>query len=239
MEVAENLSTDACLLVINFFCNLWGVPARIRSDCGTNFVGADNEIRRTADFIEPSTMRRDLSTQGIEWLMNCPGNPEAGGAWERMVQSTKKILAVTLKQISPHVETLRNLVLEAANLINSLPLTNVLVAPEDMEPLTPNNFLLGRANITATYVDFDPKQLCTRKQWRIHQQLMRHFWRRWIDDYLPELTRRTKYYKEVRPVAEDALVLVCDANLSHGQWTRKRVECVTVGTDGRVRTAAV
>lgn len=239
MEVAENLSTDACLLVIKNFCNLRGVPARIRSDCGTNFVGADNEIRRTADFIEPSTIQRDLSTNGIEWLMNCPGNPEAGGAWERMVQSTKKILAVTLKQISPHVETLRSLVIEAANLINSLPLTNVPVNLEDLEPLTPNHFLLGRANITTTYGNVDPKPLCSRKQWRIQQQLMRHFWRRWIDDYLPELTRRTKFYKEVGPVAEGALVLVCDTNLSHRQWIRGRVESVTIGTDGRVRTAAV
>lgn len=239
MEVAENLSTDACLLVIKNFCNLRGVPARIRSDCGTNFVGADNEIRRTADFIEPTDMQRHLSTHGIEWLMNCPGNPEAGGAWERQVQSTKKILAVILKQISPHVETLRSLVIEAANLINSLPLTHVPVNPEDLEPLTPNHFLLGRANATTTIRDVDPKQLCTRKQWRIHQQLMRQFWKRWIDDYLPELTRRTKHYKEIGPIIEGALVLVCDANLSHSQWTRGRVERVIVGTDGRVRTAEV
>lgn len=139
MEVAENLSTDACLMVIKNFCNLRGTPGRIRSDCGTNFVGADNIIRITAEFIEPNEMRRELGTKGIEWIMNCPGNPEAGGAWERLVQSTKRILRVTLKEVAPRLETLRSLVIEAANLINSLPLTNVPVDPTELEPLTPNH----------------------------------------------------------------------------------------------------
>lgn len=39
MEVAEDLSTDACLVCLRNFINLRGVPKRIRSDCGTNFVG--------------------------------------------------------------------------------------------------------------------------------------------------------------------------------------------------------
>lgn len=167
MEIAEDLSTDACLMVIKNFCKLRGTPGRIRSDCGTNFVGADNIIRRTVDFIEPNEMRRELGINGIEWTMNSPGNPEAGGAWERLVQTTKKILRVTLKEVTPRLETLRGLVLEAANLINSLPLTNVPVDPAEMEPLTPNHFLLGRMNTTTILGDIDKKQLCNRKQWRV------------------------------------------------------------------------
>lgn len=99
MEVAQDLSTDACLSCINNFCNLRGIPARIRSDCGTNFVGADRKIRRTDDFIDQTEVQRELGTRGIEWLMNCPANPEAGGVWERLVQSTKRVLAVTQNEV--------------------------------------------------------------------------------------------------------------------------------------------
>lgn len=106
MEIPTDFSTDACLLCIKNICNLRGVPARIRSDQGTNFVGADNEIRRTESFIDNSAIQRELSTKSIEWRFNCPGNPEAGGAWERLVQSMKRVLAVTLKEIAPRVETL-------------------------------------------------------------------------------------------------------------------------------------
>lgn len=240
MEVATDLSTDACLLCIRNFCNLRGVPVRIRSDCGTNFVGADNEIRRTADFIDDDIVQRELSSKGIDWRMNCPGNPEAGGAWERLVQCTKRVLAITLKQISPRVETLRSLVIEAANILNSRPLTHVPVSPNDLEPLTPNHFLLGRTNSTTSVGEMvEPFQIRNKLQWRVHQQLMRHFWKRWVQEYLPELTRRTKYYKDVGPIEVGALVLVCDANQSRGQWLRGRIERVIVGTDGRVRTAEI
>lgn len=40
LEIAADLSTDACILCIRNFVNIRGVPARIRSDNGTNFVGA-------------------------------------------------------------------------------------------------------------------------------------------------------------------------------------------------------
>lgn len=239
MEVASDLSTDACLLCIKNFCNIRGVPARIRSDCGTNFVGADNEIRRTADFIDESALTRDLGVRGIEWRMNCPANPEAGGAWERLIQSTMRVLAITLKSTAPRVETLRSFVIEAANILNSRPLTNVPVSANELEPITPNHFLIGRANGITTAGDIDPKELCSKQQLRVHQQLMRCFWKRWVHAYLPELTRRAKHYRDVAPIRVGALVLICDSNQSRGQWLRGRVEKVVTGKDGRARTAEV
>lgn len=239
MEVAADLSSDACILCICNFCNTRGVPSRIRSDCGTNFVGADGEIRTMTDFLDVEVIGRELATKGIEWKYNCPANPEAGGSWERLVQSAKRVLRVTLKEVTPRVETLRSLVIEAANIINARPLTHIPVSPSDPNPLTPNHFILGRTNSTTMPVEADRKQLSSRKQWRILQQLNNQFWRRWVQDYLPELTRRSKYHGEVGPIVEGSLVLVCDADRSRNQWVRGRVERVNIGTDGRVRTACI
>lgn len=239
MELATDLSTDSCLVCIRNFINLRGVPARIRSDCGTNFVGADNELRRLEDFVDTANIQRDMAVRGIQWVFNCPGNPQAGGAWERLVQSTKRVLAVTLKSIAPQVETLRSFIIEAANIPNSRPLTHVPVSPADLEPLTPNHLLVGRMNATATPGTIDPMQLCQRKQWRVCMQLRSQFWSRWVNDYLPELTQRTRFYKDVGPLKVGDLVLVCGADEARSSWQRGRVESVVVDTDGRVRTASV
>lgn len=97
LEVAKDLSTDAAILCIRNFVNRRGVPVRIRSDRGTNFIGASKE-----DFVIDDTKIADeCSRRGIEWIFNTPANPSAGGAWERMVQAVKKVLAFTLKEKSP------------------------------------------------------------------------------------------------------------------------------------------
>lgn len=46
MEIAFDLSTDACILAIHNFINQRGTPIRIRSDNGKNFVGADQKAKR-------------------------------------------------------------------------------------------------------------------------------------------------------------------------------------------------
>lgn len=236
LEIAADLSTDACIICIRNFCNLRGIPKQIRSDNGTNFVGANNEIRRLADFLDHDEILRETATRGIEWIFNCPGNPEAGGAWERLVQSTKRVLAITLKESAPRVETLRSLLLEAANILNSRPLTHVPVDPSELDPLTPNHFLVGFSNSTTAT---GPGEICSRKQWRICQQLVHCFWSRWVRDYLPELTRRSKHFGEVPPLKAGDLVIICDSNISRNQWKRGRVEKIMTGTDGRVRVADV
>lgn len=239
MEVVQDLSSDAFLLCLRNFCNTRGIPNRIRSDCGTNFVGADGELRKLSDFLDTDKVGRELTAKGIDWKFNCPANPEAGGVWERLVQSAKRVLRVILQQIAPRVETLRSMVIEAANILNARPLTHIPVSPTDLSPITPNHFLLGRTNSTTMTAPEDPKQMCSRKQWRVLQQLNNQFWRKWVNDYLPELTRRTKYHEEVGPITPGCLVLVCDANKSRNQWERGRVVEVIIGTDGRVRTATI
>jgi hypothetical protein len=46
-----------------------------------------------------------------------------GGAWERLVCSIKTALYATLKERTPKDKVLRNLLVEAENIVNSRPLT--------------------------------------------------------------------------------------------------------------------
>lgn len=172
----------------------------------------------------------------IKWSFNCPVNPEAGGAWERLVQSTKRVLKITLMETAPKVETLRSLLLEAANILNSRPLTHVPVDPSEPDPLTPNHFLFGHTNSTTAA---RPGETCSRKQWRICQQLAHCFLMRWVRDYIPELTRRSKHFGEVPKIKKGDLVIICDSNQSRNLWKRGRIMRVMAGSDGRVRVAEV
>lgn len=209
LEIAADLSTDACLVCIRNLCHLRGVPSTIW----------------------------ELSAKGVEWRFNCPGNPEAGGAWERLVQSVKRVLRVTLSEEAPRVETLRALLMEAANLINSRPLTHLQVNPEDPDPLTPNHFLLCGPNTATASNPGDDEPTATRRQWKICQSLSRRFWVQFVRDYLPELTRRGRHYPAEAPLKIGDVVIVCDDQQPRGKWVRGRILEVATAADGAVRTA--
>lgn len=64
----------------------------------------------------------------------------------------KRLLQRVLHQEAPHLETFQNALIKAENIINSRPLTDKAVTPQDDEPLTLNHFLLGYMNSTHTPV---------------------------------------------------------------------------------------
>lgn len=239
LELAADLSTDACIICLRNFVNIRGVPKVIRSDNGKNFVGASRELKAAVDLFDHAAIERELGTRNIEWRFNCPANPEAGGCWERLIQCVKRVLMVTMTETAPRVETLRSLLIEAANIVNARPLTHVPVSNDDDEPLTPNHFLLGTSSSTQTPGADDERLVCMRKQWRIANALKDRFWKRWMLEYLPDLTRRAKGYDERPQLQIGSLVLICDPNLPRGKWRRGRITETFPGSDGRIRTAMV
>lgn len=236
LEVAFDLSTDACILAIRNFINRRGVPVRICIDNGKNFIGADEQAKRFGEVFDCGRIQDELSTKSVEWVFNCPSNPSEGGVWERLVQCVKRVLQHTLKEVSPREYTLQCLVIEAENVVNSRPLTHLPVSVDQEEPLTPNHFLLGTANTAQTpSASESPLKLCTlRKQWRIARQLRDRFWKRWVSEYLPTLTRRSKWCQISEPIKPGDLVFICDRDMPRRQWCRGRVERVFEGADGVV-----
>ncbi|XP_075154780.1 uncharacterized protein LOC142228279 [Haematobia irritans] len=238
LEVAHDLSSDACLLCIRNFINRRGIPVQIRSDNGSNFVGIRKELGAEQNFIDFTQINEGVKPLGIKWKFNTPSDPSAGGAWERLVQSVKRSLYAVLKEHSPRPETLYSL-LECENIVNSRPLTHLPVTPDEPEPLTPNHFLLGCPNSTQTPAPFDPKQNLLRKQWRILQNLKNALWKRWVAEYLPELTRRAKWCQPTHAISSGSLVLICDSDLPRSKWRRGRILRLFVGRDGVARSAEV
>src|SRR5207253_667943 len=149
-----------------------------------------------------------------------------GGSWERLVQSVKKALPSTLNERAAREEVLQTLFVEAEHSVNCRPLTHVPVDPNDSESLTPNHFLIGTSSNLPPPGRFDDRNLCLRSQWRISQRLADQFWKRWITEYLPTLTRRTKWFRQVDPVKVGDLVYIADGDQPQNSWPRGLVQKV-------------
>ncbi|XP_062537299.1 uncharacterized protein LOC134205751 [Armigeres subalbatus] len=70
------------------------------------------------------------------------------------------------------------------------------------------------------------------------RQLMDQFWRRWMNEYLPTLANRTKWFGETKNLEKNDLVLIVNEGQRNG-WLRGRVITTIPGRDGRIRQAWV
>lgn len=222
-EICKDLSTPATLMCLKNLANRRGIPFRIRSDQGTNFVGASCVLAN--------------ASVPVEWVFNNPKDPAAGGCWERMIGLVKKILHAALKEEAPQVETLNSTFLHAEMLINSRPLVDVALRSADDEPLTPNHFLLGGAALIPTPGGLDA--ICLRGQWRVKQQLTNRIWKRWATEYIPSVVNREKWHQLGRILQVVDVVVFGEAGLGRGTWAKGRVTEVVTGPDGVVRSAQI
>ncbi|XP_043062975.1 uncharacterized protein LOC122319581 [Drosophila yakuba] len=180
LEMAHDLSTDSCIIAMRNFMSRRVPVVRIRSDNGKNFGGADRGARKFSEVFEPARIQDELSSKGIEWIFNCPANPAEGGAWERMVQCVKKVLAHTMKEIAPKEHVLENLLIEAESIVNSRPLTHLPVTVDQEAPLTLNDLLKGEPDVPDLPKDgLESNRCATRKQWRIARMMRDRYWKRW------------------------------------------------------------
>ncbi|XP_055527360.1 uncharacterized protein LOC129719981 [Wyeomyia smithii] len=174
------------------------------------------------------------------WLFNPPSAPHMGGSWERLVRSVKTAMkAIADHPHHPCDEVLETIALEAESMVNSRPLTYIPLETEQQEALTPNHFLLyGPDGIKQPAQQFRYEGAALRDSWKRAQYLVDQFWKRWIKEYVPTITRRTKWFLPVKPLEPGDLVVVIDDSRRNG-WIRGRVVEVVKGVDGQVRRALI
>ena len=62
---------------------------------------------------------------------------------------------------------------------------------------------------------------------------------RWVREYLPDLTRRTKWYAKVPPIKIGDVVIIVDENQPRNTWKKGIVTETTPSRSGHVRKAHV
>jgi transposase InsO family protein len=69
IEKLTTMDSDSFLNALIRFSARRGVPKRIRSDNGSNFIGGDKELCQSiAKWNQSHNLRQDLLLQGIEWI---------------------------------------------------------------------------------------------------------------------------------------------------------------------------
>jgi transposase InsO family protein len=240
LEVSPTLETDQMIMALTRFISLRGRPEDIHSDNGTNFVGADAELRRCLEEMNQDTLTTTMATNGIRWHFIPPAAPHMGGSWERLVQMVKKHLRTLLKEKAPKEFTLLTLLAEVENMVNSRPLTEVSNDPADLEALTPNHFLRMGTDVGPTIPGkYEDRDMFLRKEWRKAQRMADQFWERWVREYLPTLIRREKWHDTAKPIMVDDVVIVVDDQLPRNNWTKGIITGTFPGKDGIVRAVDV
>ena len=241
IEVSPSLEADDFINVLNRFINRRGNPEIIRSDCGTNFVGATNELKKEIERMDNLKISKSLQQKEIKWKFNPPDAPHMGGVWERLIRSIKTTLSVILCESAILNDfTLQTVLTEIEAILNSRPLTYNSDDPNDLEPLTPNHFLLGRSSAKPlASVNYDIRS-APRQKWKQVQSMSNQFWDRWSKEYLVTLTKRSKWQTTTSSTPKDGdMVMVLEKNLVRSQWTLGRIKQTFKSSDGEVRKVDV
>ena len=121
IEVAHTLEADSFICTYQRFVSHRGKPKEIYSDNGTNFTGAERELREALERLDHAKIYNSLRSNDVQWSFNPPEASHQGGIWERMIRSIRKILDALLKEQLVNDETLSTLLCEVERNLNDRP----------------------------------------------------------------------------------------------------------------------
>ena len=243
IEVAHSMETDSFLQALRRFVSRRGPIRELRSDQGTNFVGADNELKKALQEMDDDQIKAELLKNDIDWVRNPATASNFGGVWERQIRSVRNIMAALMREHGHSLddEALRTLMCEAEAVVNSRPLTvDTLSDPLSPLPLTPNTLLTGKSKlILPPPGKFQREDAYCKRRWRRVQHIANEFWVRWSKEYLQSLQVRNKWTRQRRNFTEGDVVLLKDNNTCRNQWSLAKVLTTRRDDQGQVRSVTV
>jgi transposase InsO family protein len=244
LEVVSDLTSAAFIAALRRFIARRGYPTLIWSDNGTNFVGANNELKELYDFLSQQKAMTAISefctSHRTEWRFIPERAPHFGGLWEAAVRSTKKHLRRVVGDVRLTFEELTTVLSQIEACLNSRPLVPIYLPDDDgVETLTPGHFLIGHPICALPDPASSFRPVTMLRRWDLCQNLVRHFWKRWSSEYLTSMNKFTKWHYPTRNLRVGDVVLLQDDGMIPTKWPLARVAEVHSGKDGMVRVATV
>ena len=123
--------------------------------------------------------------------------------------------------------------------LNSRPLVAKPCDEDGIEMLTPGHFLIGRPIEALPDSSYSYRSISLLRQWHMCQSIVRHFWRRWSQEYLSTLRKFVKWQKPSRNISIGDVVVLHEDNMIPTQWPLGRVIEIFKGNDDLVRVVNV
>ena len=98
-KITRRVSAKRYLYLFTDFLNAFsrmvatrGRPEEVTSDNGTNFVGAERELRELVQAMDQEQIAGNIANDGIRWNWNPPLGSHFGGVFESRLKVAKKTL---------------------------------------------------------------------------------------------------------------------------------------------------
>lgn len=232
-ELCNDQISESITNALTRFCCTRGDPDIIYSDNQSSFIKVSKHLHTTIPRPHMGSIIASVGERrraNIQWKTNSPEAPHQGGRWERMVRSMKRAL-LALENSSPVFEDdFRTILIEAADLLNSRPLTG---GPDFIDPLTPNHFLIGKAKS-----DFS-EEVELEKHYEKIKIFMEQLWNRFTAEILIDNRDARKWNKEKENPKVDDIGIIVDIGAIKGTWRLGRIVEVIPGKDCKIRNVII
>ncbi len=180
-------------MVIQRFIARRGVPQVFWSYNGTNFIGAEKELRSLHQAATDMKLPHWLAVRGIKWKFSIPSSAaHHGGSWESLVKSVKRVFYAILGSQRLRDELLLTILCLVVQTLNARPLAPASSDPTNYDALTPNNFLLGRPSACLRPCLIIPPNFNHRKEFVRAESFASAIWQRWLMKYVASLNVKSK-----------------------------------------------
>ncbi|GFW35550.1 integrase catalytic domain-containing protein [Trichonephila clavipes] len=224
-----------------FMISRRGKCAKLYSDNGKTFVGANKELKRFLKLIEDSddNLAGFLSAEGIEWKFIPPRAPSFGGLWEAVIKSVKYHLKRVVSGSNLTYEEFLTVCIQIEGILNSRPLCPLSSNSDDLNALTPAHFLIGRSMTSVVEPNLIELKENALKKWQRITRLVQLIWNKWHGCYLSELQQRNKWQFKKQNVKVGVLVVLIEDNMPTFKWPLGRITEIYSGSDALIRVVKV
>ncbi|XP_044595862.1 uncharacterized protein LOC123272906 [Cotesia glomerata] len=241
IELVTNYAASGFLAAYKRFTARRGICATLRSDCGTNFIGANSELK--AMFSESSKELQQIahliSNDGTKWIFNPPSAPHFGGNWEAGVKSVKSHLLRTIGENHLTYEEMTTLLTQIEAVLNSRPIGPISDDPDDLSVLTPSHFLIGGPSTVIPEASLENRKISKLNRWHLIRQITESFWNKWMEQCLQRYQVIHKWKTPSNDIHEGSIVLIADERYPPGKWPLGRVLTTHQGADNLIRVAVI